>query len=84
LLHRVDKYLADLPLGLVFVRSCWLGEPSEQGHHGGDVLAGPGELRKTITVLHNPLVNITGPGPCASALSMALHDLTLELSALFL
>jgi hypothetical protein len=71
-------------LGLALLGGCWLGEPLEQGHHNGDVLAGPSELRKTVAVLYNSSVNVTGPGPRASALRTTLHDFTLKLSALFL
>jgi hypothetical protein len=71
-------------LGLALLGGCWLGEPPEQGRHSGDVLAGPSKLRKTVAVLYNSSVNVTGPGPRASALRTALHDFTLKLSALFL
>jgi hypothetical protein len=74
----------DLPLGLAFLKSRWLGKPSEQGRHSGDVLAGPSELRKIITVFHDPSMDVTGSGLCASILSVALCDLTFEVSAFFL
>jgi hypothetical protein len=56
----------------------------EQGHHGGDVLAGLGELWETITVFHDLPVNVTGLGSRTPALSATLHDLMLELSVFFL
>jgi hypothetical protein len=84
LLHRTVEQLVDLPLGLAFLGSCWLGKPSEQGRRSGDVLASPSELWKTVTIFHDPPVNVMGPGSCTPALSAALHDLTLELSTFFL
>jgi hypothetical protein len=47
-------------------------------------MAGPSELRKTVAVLYNPLVNVTGPGSRAPTLYAALHDFTLKLSMFFL
>jgi hypothetical protein len=78
------EQLVDLLLGLALLGSHRLGKPSEQGRRGGDVLASVGELQKTVIILHDPLVDITSPGFCMPALSMALHHLMLELSTLFL
>jgi hypothetical protein len=74
----------DLPLCLAFFGSRWLRKPSEQGRCGGDVLAGPSELQKTVVAFHNPPVNVSGPGLCVPILGVALRDLVLELSAFFL
>jgi hypothetical protein len=74
----------DLPLCLAFFRSRWLEKPSEQGRCGGDVLAGPSELQKTVAAFHDPPGNISGPSLCMPVLGVALRDLTLELSAFFL
>jgi hypothetical protein len=74
----------DLLLRLALLGGCWLGEPPEQGRHSSDVLAGPSELWKIVTVLYNLPVNVTGPGSCAPALHMALHDFMLKLSVFFL
>lgn len=43
----------DLLLGLAPFGSCCQWKPSEQGCRCGDVLAGPGELRWMIVVLHD-------------------------------
>jgi hypothetical protein len=73
----VVEQLADLPLGLALIGSCWLGKPPEQGRRDSDVLASPSELWKAATIFHNLLVNVTGPGSCVNVLSAALRDLML-------
>ena len=55
----------------------------EQGHHSGDVLACPGEMRKGFIIGDDPLVHITGPGKCAPTVSTAL-DLPIELHVFLL
>ena len=70
-------------MGPTILRCRELWKPSEQGHHGSDVLACPGEVWEGFVVLDDPSVHITSHGMCAPTVSMVL-DLSIELHAFLL
>ena len=60
-----------------------LRKPPEQGRHGSDVLACPGEVWEGFVVLDGPPVHIAGHGTCTPIVSVAL-DLSFELRTFLL
>ena len=55
----------------------------EQGHHGNDVLACPGEVWEGFVILDDPSVHIEGHGTRRPTIFVVL-DLSLELCAFLL
>ena len=55
----------------------------EQGRHGSNVLACPGEVRKGFIIDDDPLVHVAGHGACAPIVSVVL-DFSIELYAFLL
>ena len=76
--RRTLEQRANLMVGLMILRRRSLLKAMEQGYHGDDVLACPGEARKGFIVGDDPLVHITSHGVCAPTVSVAL-DLPIEL-----
>ena len=70
-------------MGPTILRCRELWKPSEQGHHGSDVLACMGEVWESFVVLDDPPVHVTGHGARTPTISAAL-DLSLELRAFLL
>ena len=62
-------------------RGLW--KTMEQGHHGGDVLACPDEVREGFIIRDDPSVHVTTHGACAPTVSVAL-DLMIELRTFLL
>ena len=60
-----------------------LRKPSEQGHHGSDVLACLGEVWEGLIILDDPPVHITAHSLRTPTVSVAL-DLSLELRTFLL
>ena len=55
----------------------------EQGHHGGNVLARPGEAREGFIISDDPPIHVAGHGTGAPTVSVAL-DLMIKLRTLLL
>ena len=52
---------------------CDLWKAMEQGRHGGDVLAHPGEVKKGLIISDDPSVYIMGHGACTPTIYAALN-----------
>ena len=69
---------------------CGPRKPPEQGRHGSDVLAHPGEVWEDIIILDDPPIHVAGHGACAPTVStvlyllIGLHAFLLELESRFL
>ena len=73
----------NLTMGTTILRCHGLRKPLEQGHHGNDILARPGEVWEGYIILDDPSVHVTGHGTLAPTVSVAL-DLSLELRTFLL
>ena len=73
-------------MGLTILWCCGLRKPSEQGSHGSDVLACPGEVWEGFVILDDPPVHIVGHGARTPTVSMVLElrSFLLELESCFL
>ena len=73
----------NLTMGSTILECHGLRKPPEEGHHGSDVLACPGEVWEGFIILNDPSVHIIGHGTRMPTVSMALN-LLLELRAFLL
>ena len=63
----------NLVMGPTILRRCGPQKPSEQGHHGSDVLDCPGEVWEGFVILDDPLIHVTGRNTRTPTVFVALE-----------